>query len=511
MCISSHAGLRWFISSRVKEPPNEHNLPRAAFAPTSPSCPSFSLLDQGMDPSKGAMSREFGFMGDPKALLSCALPQSLLETARNIPQLYATEGLRKYVEALDFTECIRGLEGYDLLLAKSIIFTLAQAYVDCGRIDRGPDQPKDTPPPFPPAFEKTLQVLSARVDTVSFCVLSDICLYNVKFSKDVMSLLAEERLMPTYLTFEDMNLNVPVLTGLRRGESEAERAIRGNVESRFFLTTVEMGYATCDMPRLVAEAQQAMYLVLQSRAHRTDARAAAQAVVQCLKKLKESAIRMKSAFGKMRMKDVPAKVWHKDVAKLTLGYNGNGGPSGPQHPTVHLLDIFIGRKKYSSELGEVIVNTRSLLSANHRQFLTAVENGPTIQEFLSCLETCLPSTLARDVASAANDLVEEYMTSGFLTAHRKKAYAYLRSGFAGQVPRTFTAGSTYNPYKDVPKQMLESFAHSLSERDIKFQCKAGQRARAIHTCRGQTWERLLSSRNIIFALVLSLVHWTFVS
>lgn len=461
---------------------------------SSRQCPSSRLLDESRDPSKGAISREFGFMGDPKAIMSAAssLPESLLDTAKLIPQLYANDTLREHVETLDdsdFSDCLNeDLQGWDLLLAKSIIFTLAQAFVDSGRIDRGPGQPKDTPPPFPKALAKALAVLSTRLDSVPYCVLSDICLYNVTFTKESMDRLAESNVLSagsstmkaTDLSYEDMRLHVPVLNGLKPNESEPDRAIREKVESRFFLTTVEMGYATSDMPQLVAEAQQAMYTTLQLPRHQSSHQdhaaiqmQSAQTVIRCLKELKQSAIRMRIAFGKMNMKDVPAKVWHKDVAKLTLGYNGNGGPSGPQHPTVHLLDIFIGRQSYKSELGEIIVKTRKLLAANHREFLVAVGEGPTIQEFLSFLDSSSSSTddllsIADAVATAANELVEEYTTHGFLAAHRKKAYAYLRSGFSGQVPRTFTAGSTYDPREDVPKQMLKAFTSSMSERLVKW-------------------------------------------
>ena len=131
------------------------------------------------------------------------------------------------------------------------------------------------------------------------------------------------------------------------------------MEQRFFLVTVEMGHTTADMPGLMAQTQNLIACAMQmvaSLKHSDSpsqentfgpiqamiANCGVQRVVECLQQIKESVHCMKATFDKLTLLHVPGKVWHKEVSKLSLGHQGNGGPSGAQHATSHLLDVFLG-------------------------------------------------------------------------------------------------------------------------------------------------------------------------
>ena len=179
---------------------------------------------------------------------------------------------------------------------------------------------------------------------------------------------------------------------------------------------------------------------------------------------------MNDAFGKLIMRDVPPKLWHNTVAKLTVGHNGNEGPSGLQHPCVHLMDVFLGRTGYGSDLGRLASNARELLPSNHRRFLEAVHAGPDLKDFVRLVKAMATPESSSRLVDALRRVLDAYTTRGFLGVHRKKAFAYLKEGSAGQAERASTGGAalaalgTTGPDVSFPKLMWRNFTASLQER-----------------------------------------------
>ena len=130
-------------------------------------CPSWTLLagtptndHRLLDPAWGPLSMEYGFMGNPVEMMRAAqrLPVSLQLVMENLPTWHAQGTLHKEVlqgqivdqapkEVLLMVKESHQNEGsHDLLLIKSIVHSLAQAFVDCGQ------EGLKEPPPFSPAL-----------------------------------------------------------------------------------------------------------------------------------------------------------------------------------------------------------------------------------------------------------------------------------------------------------------------------------------------------------------------
>ncbi|CEM39848.1 unnamed protein product [Vitrella brassicaformis CCMP3155] len=412
------------------------------------------ILDSS-DIVRGPLSRTWGFNVD---LISYdevkddVLPASWVALRPRVAQLYADGKLRETVARMPI-EQTGHLDGLALLKAKSLLYTIAQAYVDEGRRDDGMSELWKQSTHFPPSLEQPMQEISSRLHTLNYCTLADLCLNNTSLQPSLVQQYVGAQAWE--IPKDALMLDTPVCSGLMEGEDEETRRIRETTEFHFFCATTDMNLATADLPGLVVDCQKAV------------ASGDVAAVKALLPAMLTSIERMSDAFARITHKVVPPKVWHLSVAKLTVGYGGHFGPSGPQHPTIHLLDAFLGRQNFKSELGSVVHRTRPLLQPNHVDFINAVEGGPQLREFV------LSQPKDSELSSLYQDVVDTYI-NGFLGGHRRKAFAYLQAFSTRN--REFSAGTQYDHTQDVPRQMFNQFTESMAERAADLDLAKGARA-----------------------------------
>eukprot|EP00736_Rhodelphis_marinus_P010532 Rmarinus@m.4439 len=118
-------------------------------------------------------------------------------------------------------------------------------------------------------------------------------------------------------------------------------------------------------------------------------------------------------------------VWGKTFAKWS-GPWGEGVPglSGFMNPLFHVLDSFIGRKKYDSFLGKEAAHLRAWMPSNWKNFIDAVSKFP-ITKFLADNENTDNPDI-KQMSGVMQGLLDGYAGErGFLGAHRYKTYGFI--------------------------------------------------------------------------------------
>lgn len=402
---------------------------------------SWEFISNPIDPLKGPISKDYGFVPDPWLITKTQvkLPAEWRELWVNLPKYYINKSIRAYceehIEKLDVKSIRESVDDWTFLKTKSVVFNIAQAWVDCAR-EIGDTEVMPEPPSLPEAILKTIDEFVEYCACPDYCSLADMCLTSAE--------LVKEDFNPHEAHFDELRLLTPVNGAPTKAEQEAgdlkSAETRRIVENRFHLIPTIMEYRTCDMPFLVAEIQRLIYT--HGKTSETSEKVKIEKEVTArLTQVQASFYRLRETMKILKPSTVDPVVWHRDVVKFTAGYGGHLGSSGPQTPMVHLIDVFLGRDAYSTELGKILLEVRKQLQHNHKAFIKVVEKGPSIREFA---EKVKEKDANHPVVEAYNEAVNEYV-KGFLTYHRGKAVSYAHAGFGKtDTPRIFTAGTSYH-------------------------------------------------------------------
>lgn len=100
--------------------------------------------------------------------------------------------------------------------------------------------------------------------------------------------------------------------------------------------------------------------------------------------------------------------------------------TGADSPLFHILDKLLNRVIYDSKMGQNIVERFKAIPVNYQKYILAVE--PVGEQLFSFVEKSRHEALRQ----AYTDFVIFYAgPNGFMDAHRKKAYGYLKMSFLG--------------------------------------------------------------------------------
>ncbi|KAF9332837.1 hypothetical protein BGZ91_011539 [Linnemannia elongata] len=184
-------------------------------------------------------------------------------------------------------------------------------------------------------------------------------------------------------TLDDFKLICPVNNAPTHEEvrNDLEPArIRGQTENRFHNTPTMMEYRVSDLVDIVANTQRAIFDYRLSSSSQEQDRLVEEILHQ-IARAKASFKRLCKGFALLSRKTVDPVVWHRDIAKYTSGYDGHLGMSGLQTPCVHLIDAFLSRKTFATELGKTTLKAFQQTQYNHRCFTLSVANGPQLRNF----------------------------------------------------------------------------------------------------------------------------------
>jgi hypothetical protein len=399
-------------------------------------------------------------MFDPRAMgqARVVLPDSWLRLWKNLPEHFIKRQLRDLfldeMEALDVDTIHEKCSDDPLtfMKTKSIVFCIAQAYVDSNR-EIAQEMPE--PEPLPREVQRAMDRFAELCQCPAYCTLADMSLTASILMNDDADLLN--------CTFDHFQLICPVNTAPtpEEGNDPEPARIRAQAENRFHNTPTMMEYRVSDLVDIIANTQRSIHNYRASSSSQEQDRQVSEMLHQ-IARAKESFKRLCKGFALLSRKTVDPVVWHRDIVKYTSGYGGHLGLSGPQTPCVHLIDAFLGRRAFATEMGKTSLLAFQQTQSNHQRFVMSVANGPQLRGFA---QECLAQHADHPVAVAFNDLVDSY-TRGFLAMHKGRAVEFAKIGFVEAGPREFTAKTEYEwpAPENVVSKLKGFFDNAIRER-----------------------------------------------
>lgn len=370
----------------------------------------------------GFLSLERGFL--PRADPRLRLPNTHRawdEVAAELPQLYASLNVRERIDELPLLDASkRNLADEDVLRATALVAILCHAYWYCK-----PTATSQLPEVLAKPWAQLRARLGRRQEALTYI---DLIVYNWR-RKDPDG----------PITVENLSLLFPTI---------------GNQEEQvFYLTQLEILARCTDVLRTMLTAQGA---VLAGNAYRVET--ALCALAQQLEGIVRTSLPKINPHPHSQTY-VDAVTWAKTVAPFAVPiHTGDLGPSGTSSPIFNALDIFLGRKQYTSFLGKEIQQLRTVYPPFWRAFMLALSRvnlGSYIAE--------TSSASLRDAYQLANDAYAG--TGGFLGRHRMKVYGFLELAF--KVGRAVTIGGFGGAFKDRTWDQVDSeLVQSRVERPV---------------------------------------------
>lgn len=378
--------------------------------PDGPVSPALALVThaeqrntQNRHENLGFLSWERGFL--PKADPRRRLPHGFHawdQIAAELPNLYANLTVRKRVEELPMLDASKPhLADEDVLRSAGLLAILAHAYWYCQ-----PTPVSKLPEVIAKPWAQLRARLGRRQETITYI---DLIVYNWQ-RKDPNG----------PLIVENLSLLFPTI---------------GNQEEQvFYLTQLEILARCAQVLRTMMIAQGA---VLGGDTPRLEA--ALFALSEQLEVIVRSSLPKISPHAHSHT-FVDAVTWAKTVAPFAVPFHqGVLGPSGTSSPIFNALDIFLGRKQYSSFLGKEIQQLRTVYPPFWRALMLAL-SSVNIAAYVAASK----STTLREAYKLASDAYAG--DGGFLGRHRMKVYGFLELAF--KVGRAVTIGGFGGAFKD---------------------------------------------------------------
>ena len=161
------------------------------------------------------------------------------------------------------------------------------------------------------------------------------------------------------------------------------------------------------------------------------------------------------------------------VADLAVPFRPqHPGPSGTAAPLFHVLDAFLGRTAFESEIGADAVRLRTWGPKVVERFVTAIAQGPGA--------AAITATGSRRLRGLLQTLVDLYSgPRGWLESHRLKVYGFIEMSF--KAGRPVTIGGFAGEFHDRPwRTVHRALDESRAERELGAQ---------IHSAKGLLTER----------------------
>lgn len=385
-----------------------------AAAPTRPAidAPAGRVLEKGEiareelgHENLGFLSHAHGFM--PVALPATELPKSHAawdQIAAELPALHRSLGLRRAIDAMPILRADEEhLPDTALLRAAIVLGMLSHAY-----------RYVETRPPAtqPETLERPWAEVRARLGRgPAVLTYQDLIVYNWR-------LLDPDR--PDRMALDNLQLLIPTV------DNREERT--------FYLTQTQILAYTSPILGAIARAQEAALTD-----DPEEMESALVTIIECVQRvLRESLLNIDPNPESATYVD--PVVWAKTVAPFAVPMkDGVQGPSGTSSPIFNTLDVFFGRKSYTTFLGREIHQLRGTYPPLWREFIAAVQEV----------------SVGDYVATRGNPHLRGLMNEaraiyagphGFLGRHRMKVYGYLELAF--KVGRSVTIGGFRGAFKD---------------------------------------------------------------
>jgi Indoleamine 2,3-dioxygenase/Cytochrome b5-like Heme/Steroid binding domain len=324
------------------------------------------------------------------------------EVARCLPELYQNAQVRRRLDELPLLSATaRDLPDEYLLRAAALLAILSHAYWYCL-----PTPVSKLPQALAEPWAEVRHRLGRKDEVITYI---DLIVYNWR-RKDPSG----------PLVVSNLSLLFPTI---------------GNQEEQvFYLTQLEILARSTSLVRTLALAQSAV-LADDAAQLESELRALCTGLVEIVRE------GLPKISGQKRHPHyVDAVTWAKSVAPFAVPFEkGIQGPSGTSSPIFNTLDLFFGRKKYSSFLGREIRDLRRTYPPLWRAFLRRVG-----QVDVGAYVDYVDAPELRDAWASA---LEAYAgQSGFLGRHRAKVYGFLELAF--KVGRAITIGGFGGAFRD---------------------------------------------------------------
>jgi ferredoxin-NADP reductase/cytochrome b involved in lipid metabolism len=377
-------------------------------ASTPGDVPSGAALRRAERANAEAGHENLGFLSESHGFLPVEPPRLRLpdhrawdETAARLPELWRTVAVREAIEALPVLG-VGELEDGDLWRASCLVSILAHSYV------RSETRPYGE---LPPSIRGPWQELADRLGRPRpFLSYNDLIVYNWRL---------RDAGLDDPMRGENLDLLVPTVG------NEAERV--------FYLTQVEISAQCAPLVGAVVRAQRAVA--------RDDPGALAEELLLVLERLRHVT---EASFQKIDQNPlsptyVDPVVWATTVAPFAVPIDDTAGPSGTSAAVFHLLDAFLGRRRFDSFLGRELLHLQTWFPPHHREFLAAVDEV-SVRDYVSARGD-------RSLAGLLSTVLDAYAgPRGYLGVHRLKVYGYLELAF--KVGRAVTIGGFSGAFRE---------------------------------------------------------------
>ncbi len=374
------------------------------------------------DELEGFLSEEHGFLPrDPPEL---SLPESHAawdEIAAALPSLWRDIGVRAAVRELP---ALRGTEevlpARYVRRASTVLSIVAHSYVYSERDPYGE---------LPGALAQAWDDVGRRLGgTRPFMRYEDLLLGN--WRKPAPS---------TPMTIDDLELLVP--------------AVGIPTERRFYLMQVEVHDRARPLVGSVVRAQEAI-----ARGDDEAIEAELLLMIGIMGALRDEVL-IKLDPNPHGPSYVDPLLFGAIVADLAVPFEEDvPGPSGTAAPMFHVLDSFLGRRAFASEIGVDAIRLREWGPKALARFVTAIAQGPGAQ--------AIRAGDSRRLRGLVQTLTDVYSgPRGWLEAHRLKVYGFIEMSFKAGRPVTiggFGGGFQNRPWRTVH----EGLAESRAEREL---------------------------------------------
>lgn len=297
---------------------------------------------------KAGISSFEGFLSYDTGIIPCETPPLLNMQGKYTVWDDVAESLPYYIDNLQermilnslpvLLACEETLDDIYLSRAAVLLGSFAHAYYFNQRGSHETD-------PLPDSIEKPWKEVCRRLGRpVIARTMADAFYYNWKFKEGADS---------KEMSLDNLELLVPI--------------VNDNSEKLFNLTVLLLDYYFAEAMRAIVNAQNAV-LDKDDKA----LLASLSTIVKVINYLTEKTFLDINPNRYSRYFIDPSS-WSKTFAILAEGIREEEpGLTGASSPMFHILDSFIGRKKYEGSMGGKILSTRALVPQSHLEFICAV-------------------------------------------------------------------------------------------------------------------------------------------
>ncbi|MFK7826572.1 MAG: gamma-glutamylcyclotransferase [Oligoflexales bacterium] len=379
----------------------------------------------------GFLSIEHGFM--PKYPPKTSLPSEFIiwdQMIRQLPNLYRSLELRKMIDEMPFLDASENHLGDAYLLrAASVIAMLSHAYAYTET-----NKTEVLPLNLSKPWNQIRKRLGREQEVLSYI---DLIVYNWKFKDPNASNISNF----THRKVENLDLLIPT--------------VGNSAENLFYLTQTEILAQTSPIIHSIVNCQEAVKNgdTERLKEHLLE-------IIDVLEKILEHSLpKINPCEDSLHFVD--PVLWSKTVAPFAVPIkDGLQGPSGTSSPVFNLMDVFLGRKEYSTFLGKEIKSLRGTYPLFWQEFIKAVAEI-SISSFIEKSDD-------KALKSLLKDTVNLYAgENGFLGKHRLKVFGYLETAF--KVGRNVTFGGFSGAFRDRTWEQVDSeLEYSRKERMLSF-------------------------------------------